>query len=263
MTILQSIFLGIVQGLTEFLPVSSSGHLVFFQSLFGLKEPPLFFDVMLHLVTLFAVVIYFWTDIWKIVQGIQATLKREKKGQNQAKLFLWIIIATIPTGLMGIFFKDLFESLFSKPKVVGGMLLITGSVLWLTRWAKKEGRLLERMVWIDSIIIGIAQGIAIIPGISRSGATISTGLFCGLDRELSGTFSFLLSIPAILGATLLELPKIGGVQELWTTLIGAAIAFGVGILALTFLMKIIKMGKIFDFSYYCWGVGLIIILLTK
>ena len=141
MTILQSIFLGIVQGLTEFLPVSSSGHLVFFQSLFGLKEPPLFFDVMLHLGTLFAVVIYFWTDIWKIVQGIVATLKRKEKGQNQAKLFLWIIIATIPTGLMGIFFKDWFESLFSKPKVVGGMLLITGSVLWLTRWAKKEGRL--------------------------------------------------------------------------------------------------------------------------
>lgn len=263
MTILQSIFLGIVQGLTEFLPVSSSGHLVFFQSLFGLKEPPLFFDVMLHLGTLFAVVIYFWTDIWKIVQGIVATLKRKEKGQNQAKLFLWIILATIPTGIMGLLFKDWFESLFSKPKVVGGMLLVTGSVLWLTRWAKKEGRLLERMGWIDSIFIGIAQGLAIIPGISRAGATISTGLFCGLDRELSGKFSFLLSIPAILGATILEFRKMEAHHELLTTLIATAIAFGVGILSLTFLMKIIKMGKIFNFSYYCWGVGLIIILLTK
>ena len=263
MTILQSIFLGMVQGLTEFLPVSSSGHLAFFQSLLGMKEPLLFFDVMLHLGTLFAVVIYFWTDIWKIVQGIKATLKREKKGHHQAKLFLWIILATIPTGIMGIFFKDWFESLFSKPKAVGAMLLITGLVLWLTRWVKKEGRLLERMGWIDSIIIGTAQGLAIIPGISRAGATISTGLFCGLDRELSGRFSFLLSIPAILGATLLEFPKMGGVRELWTTLIGTAVAFGVGILSLTFLMKVIKMGKIGNFSYYCWGMGILIILLTK
>lgn len=218
---------------------------------------------MLHIGTLFAVVIYFWTDIWKIVQGIEATLKREGNGRKQAKLFLWIIIATIPTGLMGIFFKDWFESLFSKPKAVGGMLLITGLVLYLTRWAKKEGRLSERMGWIDSIIIGIAQGFAIIPGISRAGATISTGLFCGLDRELSGKFSFLLSIPAILGATILEFPKMGGAHELWTTLIGTAVAFGVGILSLTFLMKVIKMGKIANFSYYCWGIGFLIILLTK
>ena len=262
MTILQSIFLGIVQGLTEFLPVSSSGHLVFFQSLFGIEEPPVFFDVMLHLGTLLAVVIYFWTDIWKIAQGIGAALKREEKGKPEVKLFLWIVLATIPTGLMGILLKDWFESLFSKPQWVGGMLLITGSVLWLTRWVNKEGRPLEQMRWFDSIIIGIAQGIAIIPGISRAGSTISTGLFLGLDRELSGKFSFLLSIPAILGATLLEFRKTNVGQELWATLIGTAIAFGVGILSLTFLMKIIRVGKLFDFSYYCWGFGVIMIIFT-
>jgi len=262
MTILQSIFLGIVQGLTEFLPVSSSGHLVFFQSLFGIEEPPVFFDVMLHLGTLLAVVIYFWTDIWKIAQGIGTISKREKKGKPEVKLFLWIVLATIPTGLMGILLKDWFESLFSKPQWVGGMLLITGSVLWLTRWVNKEGRPLEQMRWFDSIIIGIAQGIAIIPGISRAGSTISTGLFLGLDRELSGKFSFLLSIPAILGATLLEFRKTNVGQELWATLIGTAIAFGVGILSLTFLMKIIRVGKLFGFSYYCWGFGVIMIIFT-
>jgi len=207
------------------------------------------------------VVVYFRTDIWKIVQGIVATLKKEEKGQYQAKLFLWIVIATTPTGLMGILFKDWFESLFSKPKVVGGMLLITGAVLWLTRWAKREGRPLSQMGWIDSILIGVAQGLAIIPGISRSGATISMGLFCGLDRELSGRFSFLLSIPAILGANLLEFRGIDSDQEIWTILIGTSIAFVVGILALTFLMKIIRIGKISNFSFYCLGVGLIMITL--
>jgi len=261
MSILHSIFLGMVQGLTEFLPVSSSGHLVFFQSLLGLKEPPIFFDVMLHLGTLLAVVIYFWKDIWKIIEGIGSTLKGKEKNREEVKLFLWIILATFPTGLMGILFKDWFESFFSKPKLVGGMLFITGLVLWLTRFVKKEGKPLIRMGWINAILIGIAQGVAIIPGISRSGATISMGLFCGLDRELSGKFSFLLSIPAILGATLLEYKKLDITSGLGTALVGTAVAFGVGILALTFLMKIIKMGKIFNFSYYCCGIGILMIIL--
>ena len=177
------------------------------------------------------------------------------------RLFLWIILATVPTGLIGFIFKDWFETLFSRPKLVGGMLLVTGLVLWLTRFTKKEGRPIGKMGWIDSILIGIAQGMAIIPGISRSGATISTGLFCGLDRELSGKFSFLLSIPAILGATLLEFRKIGSVQELGTILIGTIVAFGVGILSLTLLLRINKIGKISYFSYYCWIIGFAIIIL--
>jgi len=257
----QAIFLGVVQGLTEFLPISSSGHLVFFQSLFGLKEPPVFFDIMLHLGTLLAVIIYFRRDIWKIVQGIGSTLKGKQEGRQDAKLFLWIGLGTIPTGLMGVLFKDWLESLFSKPKWVGGMLIVTALVLWLTRYTKQEGRLLEKMKWFDALLIGIAQGIAIIPGISRSGATISTGLFLGLDRELSGKFSFLLSIPAILGAALLEFEKFNSLRGPWEVLIGTAIAFGTGILSLTFLMKIIKIGKLLDFSYYCCGVGIVMIIL--
>ncbi len=141
------------------------------------------------------------------------------------------------------------------------MLLITGLLLWLTRWAKRDGRKIAEMRWVDSILIGIAQGMAIIPGISRSGATISAGLFCGLDRELSAKFSFLLSIPAILGATILEFRKINSFQEIWTLLIGTAIAFGVGIVFLTFLIKINKIGKISNFSYYCWIIGISIIII--
>jgi undecaprenyl-diphosphatase len=216
---------------------------------------------MLHLGTLLAVVVYFRTDIWKIIQGLGAILKREEKNREGAKLLFWIILATLPTGLMGVLLKDWFESFFSKPRMVGVMLLITGLMLWLTRWTKKEGKTIKEMKWIDAILIGTAQGLAIIPGISRSGATISTGLFCGLDREPSGRFSFLLSIPAILGATLLEFGKVSLESSLWTILIGTATAFGMGILSLTFLMKIIKIGRFFNFSYYCWGMGLIMITL--
>lgn len=227
-----------------------------------MEEPQLFFDVMLHLGTLLAVMIYFRTDIWKIFQGIGSTLKGKEENREGAKFFLLIILASIPTGLMGILFKDWFESLFSKPKIVGVMLVITGLVLWLTRWAKKEGRPLERMRWIDAVLIGIVQGIAIIPGISRSGATISTGLLLGLDRELTGRFSFLLSIPAILGATLLEFQKVDSVPKLRAVLIGTATAFLAGFLSLALLMKIIKAGKIYNFSYYCWGMGVLMMIFT-
>ncbi len=262
MSMLQAIFLGVVQGLTEFLPVSSSGHLVFFQSLLGLKEPPIFFDVMVHVGTLLAVVVYFRTDIWKIIEGIGSALRKKEGNQEGVKLLLFIILASIPTGLMGLLFRDWFESFFSKPQWVGGMLILTGLVLWFTRFVKGEGRPLPRMEWVDAVFIGIAQGLAIIPGISRSGATISIGLFCGLDRELSGKFSFLLSIPAILGATLLEMKKVDSMGSLWPILFGSVVAFGVGILALTFLIRIIKIEKIFNFSYYCCGMGILMIILA-
>jgi undecaprenyl-diphosphatase len=258
----QAIFLGVVQGLTEFLPVSSSGHLVFFQSLFGMEEPQLFFDVMLHFGTLLAVMVYFRRDISGIIRGIGSTVTGKRKNEEGTKLFFWILVATLPTALMGLLFKDWFESLFSKPNIVGGMLLITGSILYLTRWVKKKDRSLEKMKWIDALLIGVAQGIAIIPGISRSGATISMGLFCGLNRELAGKFSFLLSIPAILGAMLLEFRGASLTNDLLPILIGTAIAFGVGFFSLNFLMKVIRFGRVADFSYYCWGTGLLVILLT-
>ena len=260
MNLLQAIFLGIVQGLTEFLPVSSSGHLVFFQSLFGMAEPQLFFDIMLHFGTLLAVVVYFRADLWKMIKGIKAVLKGSEKKNDGMNLFLWIILATLPTGFIGLLLKDWFESLFNRPEKVGWMLLITGGFLWLTRWVKGEGRPLEKMKWSDALLIGIAQGISIIPGISRSGATISTGLFCRLDRELAGKFSFLLSVPAILGATLLEIKKLDSGEQLWMVLIGTAVAFGVGLLALTFLLRIVKMGKICNFSYYCCVIGAVMII---
>jgi len=216
---------------------------------------------MLHLGTLLAIVVYFWRDILEIVHGVGMALRGKGKNPQGVKLLFWIIFATIPTGLIGFFFKGWFEALFSRPRIVGMMLLITGTVLWSTRWLKADGKKITGMGWLDSLLIGIAQGMAIIPGISRSGATISTGLFCGLDREFSAKFSFLLSIPAILGATLLEFKKIDLVLGFWTIFIGTGVAFGVGILSLTFLIKINRIENISNFSYYCWIIGLIIIIL--
>lgn len=256
---LEALFLGALQGLTEFIPVSSSGHLVFFQSLFGLKEAPLFFDVMLHFGTLMAVLITFRHDVAAMGSEALKAL-RGKKGGLEGKLLFWIVLGTIPTGLMGILLKDWFESFFTRPKSVGAMILITGSLLWLTRWIKGEGRSLERMTWLDAVVIGVAQGVAIMPGISRSGTTISVALYLGLNRELAGRFSFLLSIPAILGATLLEIPKLGVIHDPSLALIGAVTAFGVGYVSLKFLMRMIKLGWVGNFAYYCWAAGIAMVV---
>jgi undecaprenyl-diphosphatase len=216
---------------------------------------------MFHSGTLLAVLIYFRNDLWIILRGIGAAMRGKKEGREGARLFLLIVIASIPTGLIGFFLKYWFESLFSRPSLVGVMLLITGGILALTHWMNKEGRPFSRMQWVDAFLIGIVQGLAIIPGISRSGATISTGLFLGLNRELSARFSFLLSIPAIVGATFIELKTIGQGEEVWISLAGTAAAFVVGMLTLPFLMSVIKTRKLSNFSYYCWIVGILIIIL--
>jgi len=218
---------------------------------------------MLHLGTLLAVVVFFWKDIARMVQGSMSMLKREKRDQQGGKLLLLIVLATVPTGLMGILLKDWFESLFSRPKTVGLMLLVTGLLLWMTRTVGRKQKTTGEMGAVDALFIGIAQGVAIIPGISRSGATISTGLFCGLHRELAGKFSFLLSIPAILGATLLKFREIDTGAEFGVTLIGMTVAFVIGLLSLKLLMKIIRAGKLSGFAYYCWAMGILMILLAR
>jgi len=214
---------------------------------------------MLHFGTLLAVIVYFRRDLWGILRDTGSFIRGEKNGEGVKCLF-WIFVASIPTAGIGFLFKEELESLFVQPNTVGAMLLLTGSILFLTRWIKKEGRSLEQMEWRDALLIGLAQGIAILPGISRSGATIATALFCGLNREWAGRFSFLLSIPAILGATLFELYKVNSTTELQAVSIGTVIAFLSGLLSLAFLMKVIQKGKLFHFSYYCWAMGMLMIL---
>jgi len=266
-------FIGIVQGLTEFLPVSSSAHLVFMHELTGFA-PNLAFDTILHVGSLVAVVAYFWKDIVEIIKSFFSSLMDIPKGQfkkgikeDQFKKLAWfILIGTVPAGLAGVFFKDFFESLFSDITAVAFFLLVTGFLLWgserVSRRINIKGDLKEMTVK-NSLIMGTAQAFAIIPGISRSGATISSGLFLGMERELAARFSFLLSIPAILGAAIVQVKDISyGIDVNGGAFVAGFIAAAIsGYLAIKLMLKLIKERNLLIFAYYCWIVGGLVLTL--
>lgn len=271
----EAIILGIIQGLTEFLPVSSSGHLVLFQQLFGLKEAELFFDVCVHLGTLVAVIIVFRQEIIKIISALLQLVslagQKEKflqkvKSDPELKMAVFIVIGSIPTAILGLLFASIADRLFSSALITGLMLMVTGLLLWLTRKAGTHAvsTSIGHLTPGKAFIIGIVQGLAIIPGISRSGSTISTGLMLGVDRETAARYSFLLSIPAIVGAGLLSL-KEGFSQTnpaIWISLLGAVPAALVGYGALKSLLHMVKKGRLYVFAPYCWLVGLLAILFS-
>lgn len=272
---IEAIILGIIQGLTEFLPVSSSGHLVLFQQLFGLKEAELFFDVCVHLGTLLAVIVVFHREIQNIIAALCRLISLA--GQKEAilpqiesdpdlKMALLIVIGSIPTAVLGLAFHGIAEQLFSSSFFTGLMLMVTGFLLWLTRRAKPgdRGTDIKGFSRTKAFIIGMVQGLAIIPGISRSGSTISIGLLLGIDRETAARYSFLLSIPAIVGAGALSF-KDGLSQTdlaIWLSLMGAATAALVGYLALKVLLSVVKKGHLYLFAPYCWLVGILAIVLS-
>ena len=254
MSLAQAVISGAVQGITEFFPISSSGHLVILHSLFRVNEPQLAFDIFLHIGTLGSIFIFFWHDIVSLF------------GKNK-RLLLAIIIASIPTFIIGFFFKDSIERLFGMPKVVGWMLIVTG--VWLTAATIYSARSVKR--WpngspgvISSLLVGIAQGIAIIPGISRSGATIATGILAGLSREEAFRFAFLLSIPAVVGASLLKAYKIGASLAATDALqfaAGAITALIVGVVSIKILLNVVKGNRLYLFGIYCFFAGIITIIL--
>ncbi|NCO61668.1 MAG: hypothetical protein COZ70_06155 [Deltaproteobacteria bacterium CG_4_8_14_3_um_filter_51_11] len=256
MNTITSALLGAIQGLTEFLPVSSSGHLVLFQNLLGYKEPELLLDTTLHLGTLTAVFIYFYSDLKKIASD---TIKLDGKSPN-VNLLIWILVASIPTGLIGLIFRHPLEALFHDSYKVGIMLITTGFILLTTRLIRFAKKASLTVGLLPALAIGIAQGIAIIPGISRSGITIACALIIGLERELAGRFSFLLSIPAIIGAALLQLKgeEIArvGIASLGAGFLAAAL---VGLLALKLLMGMVRQGRLHYFAPYCWLAGIVTI----
>lgn len=270
MDIIQAIILGVVQGLTEFLPVSSSAHLVFMTDILGLPQN-VAFDTLLHLGTLVAVVAYFWKDLIKIISSFISSLidifrGRFKKGLEEKpfkKLSWLIIVGTIPAGIMGILLQKQFEALFTSIFYVGIFLIITGLLLWGAERVKPGEKDIKDISFKNALVIGVAQGIAIAPGISRSGATISAGLFSGLNRELAARFSFLLSIPAILGAALVQAKDITSFDTGTAVLIaGFVSALIFGYLAIKLLLKIIKERTLMVFAYYCWIVGLAAIIIS-
>lgn len=257
MNAIETIILGIVQGLTEFLPISSSGHLVLFQNLLGFQEPELLLDVSLHLGTLLAVIIYFRSDLMEMAKALA---HREFKSPY-ASLFLWVIIGCIPTAIIGLVFRDSLEGLFGSVTLVGFMLSATGIIVALDRVIPGHYTTRMQVGLFTALAIGTAQGLAIIPGISRSGATIICGMVCGMNREMAARFSFLLSIPAIIGAMGLQL-DLEAVQRVGFVplMSGFITATLVGILALKLLMGMVRKGHLYYFAPYVWAVGLAVII---
>ena len=272
MSLFQAFLLGLVQGLTEFLPVSSSAHLVFVQHLMSFSEPLLLFDVVVHLGTLASLLLYFVEDLVHLIRdsiyGFFFLLRRKPVAEilETAPYSRWafgILIASIPTGLMGILFKDWFEALFGSLHAVGLALLATSLILWATRFKKGE-KGIEKVRVLDYLAIGVMQGVAIIPGISRSGSTIAAAFFVGLERETAFRFSFLLAIPAILGAGVLELRE--GLQVgpgMWPALgVGFLTAAGVGYLSIRLVSAVVRKGKLHRFALYTLSLGLLTLFLS-
>ncbi|MGZ7068571.1 MAG: undecaprenyl-diphosphatase UppP, partial [Methanobacterium sp.] len=271
MDIIQAIILGAVQGLTEFLPVSSSAHLVLVPAIMHVTSS-VAFDVILHLGSLIAVIIYFWRDLVSIVKNFFLSLVdlvsgRFKEGlkENPFKKLAWlIIVGSIPAAIFGFLFKSQLESVFENIPAVGFFLIITGLLLWSAERVKRGNKNVECFTFKNSLVIGLFQAFAILPGISRSGATISAGLFSGLNRELAARYSFLLSIPAILGSTLVTAKEITGLYNTEALLLiaGFLSAAIFGYIAIKLLLKIIKERTLMIFAYYCWTVGIITLILS-
>lgn len=252
MNTIQAIILGLIQGLTEFLPISSSGHLVLFQKIFGINEPTLIFDTMVHVGTLAAVITVLWKEIL-------ALLKRP------FQRLTWLLIAgTIPTGIIGIVFKDFFEEMFKSGSTLGIEFLITGCVILFAERLNTGRKHVQETSYLDAAFIGIMQGAAIMPAISRSGLTISGALMRNLDREFAAKFSFLLSIPAILGAAVFQLKDIfeaGSTTAITAPIIVGTIAAAIaGYFSVRFMIVLVKKGSMKIFSYYVFALGTLVLI---
>ncbi|MBM4240503.1 MAG: undecaprenyl-diphosphatase UppP [Euryarchaeota archaeon] len=274
MSVIEALILGIVQGLTEFLPISSSAHLVLVPEILGVKSS-VAFDVFLHLGTLIAVLGYFRSDIIEMIKAFLSSLTQLRSKEtflagireDPFKRLAWlIIIGSIPTALMGYLFKDFFENLFSSVQYVAVLLIITGFLLLIgEKWGKGHKDVGE-ITFKNALAVGIAQGFAIAPGISRSGATIVTGLLSGIERELSARFAFLLAIPAILGAVFVKINDMFAEgfhnYDIVVFAVGTVAAIISGYFAIKWMLKILREKSLMIFAYYCWIVGILVLIIT-
>ena len=249
---INSILLGIIQGFTEFLPISSSGHLVLAQYFLGIENPGILLEVVLHLGTLLSILLYYRYDIYDLLQGIY------RKDADSLYYVSMVVVATVPTITIGLLFKAKLESLFS-PIFVPYMLLITGCVLVLSKYSSETTKSVTLKI---SILIGFAQVFAILPGISRSGMTISLALLLGVDRASAAKFSFFMAIPVLLGAGILQLGNVSEMPlQFGPLFLGFLFAFISGYMVIKWLISLISNQHFWRFSYYCIFVGLICILM--
>jgi undecaprenyl-diphosphatase len=260
----QALILGIIQGATEFLPVSSSGHLVIVPWILGWPMPSLAFDTIVHLGTLVAVVTYFADDLWRLIRDWGGHLFLRWPSSDDSRLAWLLIVGTIPAVIAGFVGEKLFERLFSAPVWVGGFLFITAALLVASERLGKRHKDVHQLTLWNAVLIGLAQAAAIAPGLSRSGATIAVGLFLGLRRPAAARFSFLLSIPIILGAGTLQLVNLASSQPENTTwpplLIGFVAAAITGYLTIRFLLSYLRHGRLYPFAVYCALVGLFVFI---
>lgn len=266
MSIFEAVVLGIVQGLAEFLPISSSGHLALLQFFFGIDESDaLTFAVMLHVGTLVSVFIIYWKDIVELICELGRVFKDIFTGKGPRvndnptrKLGFLIIVATIPTGIIGILLRDVFEMMYGSLPFIASGFLITGTILFIAERIGANRYTLAEMKFRSATFVGICQGIAIWPGISRSGTTIFGSIACGLTRESAVKFVFLMSIPAIIGATLLDvMAGFDGIDL--NVFIGMVVSAITGIFAIKVMIKAISKGKLIGFSIYTWGLGIFVL----
>ena len=261
--IIQYFILGLVQGLTEPIPISSSGHLIIFRELFNIEAKGLSFEIFVNFASLLAVLVIYKDDIIRLIKNSYLFLfKRDQAGKSDFKFVIYLIIATIPVGVVGILFGDYLGELLSSTSVVGVTLLITGAAIWMIRnlrGKKLEGELTTK----DAIIVGLAQAVAVTPGISRSGATLISSMLVGMRQDTALRFAFLLYIPVSLGTTILEVPELVSSSEFQAMLIPNLIAFITAFVATYFALKwfmnIMAKGNLKYFAYYCFVVGLLVI----
>lgn len=274
MNFFSAIFLGLIQGLAEFLPISSSGHLSFFQNFFGMMESEsqnLFFDVLLHLGTLVAIFIAYWSEIKAMILeffsmiGVRKLPKGQKPDRLSRRMIAFIIIGTLPLFIV-LPFKDKVDALYSNTIFIGFAFLLTGTLLFLSDRFNRGNKDLRSASILDILLVGCAQTCAVVPGLSRSGTTVAAGMSRGFSREFAVKYSFLMSIPAVLGANILSLVDAVKTGIDWSYmpmyLAGVLVATISGYLAIRLLKFITQRGSFGGFSYYCWGMGLITLILS-
>lgn len=270
MDILSAIIIGIVQGLTEFLPISSSAHLIFFQNMLGV-ESSLAFDTFLHLGTLIAVVLFFYADIYKLLKAWWLSIGdilqgrfREGMSRDPYKRLAWyVILGTIPAGIVGILFESQINALFEGALYVPAFFLfVTGTILYLSQRMDRGNIDFSNITAKESLFMGLGQACAILPGLSRSGTTIAAGLVSGLDKEFAAKLSFILSIPTILGAFLVQIKDIGSVVDanVAAVLLGFIASIVFGYIAIRCVLDLIQKRSLDIFAYYCWIAGLFVFL---
>ena len=272
LTYAKAIILGLVQGLAEFLPISSSGHLALLQHFFGISgDDVLVFTVLLHMGTLVSVFIVYWKDIFRLIFELCYCIRDIARGRGPRfysnptrKLGVMIIVATIPTAIIGLLLNDTFEGLYSNILAIGIALIITGTILWIADRFGRNDKHIREMTLTHAVVVGTMQGLAIAPGISRSGSTLFGGLISGLERDFAVKFAFLISIPSILGSFVLEIPDAlkSGTEGLSAgpVIVGVIVSAISGLVAIKAMIKIVSNKKLTIFSFYTWTLGIIVVV---